>query len=140
MEVLILSFKNIYQNKGISLVEILVALFIFAIALVGISSNALYIIKFQKINEKREEALSKAETVLNNLMSLSYDDTCLSINGSCSEDNGTCCGIYAGDNNISWTILEDSANASKEITVRVSFSYQDYSSYIELSSIRGDWQ
>ncbi len=137
----ILNFSKIFnRNAGLSLVEILVALFIFVIALVGISGNALYIIKFQKINEKREEALLKAETVLNNLITLSYNSTCLASNGSCSTDNGTCCGIFAGDSNISWNILEDSTNASKEVTVTVSFSYQDYNSDIELSSIKGDWQ
>ncbi len=135
------SVNIFYSKRSFTIVEVLVALFLFLITVAALTANSIYVTKYQKINEEREKAIVKAQVVLNRLMSLAYNNTCLNIGSfSCANDNGSCCGTYQGDNSITWTVSDGpDSNITKQIVVQVSFSYQDYSGSVKLTSIKGDW-
>ena len=130
-----------YSKKSFTIVEVLVAMFLFLITVVALTANSIYVTKYQKINEEREKAIVKAQVILNRLMSLSYNNSCLNIGSfSCINDDGSCCGTYKGDNSITWNVSDGpDSNITKKIVVQVSFSYQDYSGSVKFTSIKGDW-
>ncbi len=127
---------------GFTLVEVLVALFIFVLSFVALSANAMNVFKYQRINEERFQSLLKANFVMQNLMAKSFSDSCLSIgNHSCANDNGSCCGInFKGDNSISWQVLDGpDTSITKKLIVNVQFQYQDYQGNLSIISIKGEW-
>jgi prepilin-type N-terminal cleavage/methylation domain-containing protein len=123
------------KRKGFSIIEVLVALAIFSIAILGIGAAILYSINFAKQNEQREEALYKADKLLNYLMSLSYDHFCLADGTQyrCETDNGTCCNDLAGDPEVGYSVNE--TPDIKTIKVTVSLKNGNYT----LEQIKGNW-
>ncbi len=129
------------STSAFTLIEVLVALFIFVISFVALSANATYILKYQRINEERQQALLKAGFLLNRLMSLDYSSTCLTVGShNCANDDGTCCGDYKGSDDLSWTIVDGpDSGITKRVSVVVNFRYQNYQGNVQLSSIKGEW-
>ncbi|WP_022854184.1 type IV pilus modification PilV family protein [Thermodesulfatator atlanticus] len=128
------------RTDGFTLVESLVALVIFLIAIAAFSSHAISLFKYQKINEERQKALAKAEYILNNLLAEGFSDDCLSVGNHSCTSNSDCCGGYGEDPAISWNVSYGPDNYTKKISVTVNFSYQDYAASVNLVSLRGDWE
>jgi len=133
--------------KGFSVVEILIALAIFSIALLGIGKLTFQIVKFGKVNELREKAIYKAEKLLNYLVSLNYNDSCLDDspekeccqNGICS--NETCCGeLICTDENFT---IDYSVNTTamdiKKISANVEFKVNNQIYKVSLEQLKGNW-
>ncbi|WP_456395365.1 type IV pilus modification PilV family protein [Desulfurobacterium sp.] len=130
------------KRKGFTIVEALVAMAIFAIAILGIGMLIIFNIKYAQINQKREAALYKANKVLENLASLNYTSTCLTIgtDKTCNNDPDNCCDGFTGDSNIEWKVTSGPDPNTKEITVTCRFSYQNYNGNVTLQYIKGNWQ
>ncbi|WP_163327689.1 prepilin-type N-terminal cleavage/methylation domain-containing protein [Desulfurobacterium thermolithotrophum] len=127
------------KRKGFSVVEVLIALAIFSIAILGIGATVVYNIKFAKINKLRERALYKADKLLNYLTSLPYDSSCLTVGiRNCQTDAGTCCNGFAGDPEISYSV-ENLETDIKKISVTVKFKSGDYEGGVSLEQIKGNW-
>ena len=130
------------KKGGFTLVEVLISLFIFVISFVALTANAMYVYKYQRVNEERQQAIFKANFILNYLMGLDFANSCLSIGShNCSSDDGTCCtDQYKGSANIAW-MVEDGPDSgiTKKISVVVNFKYQDYRGNVQLTSIKGAW-
>ncbi|RLG68502.1 hypothetical protein DRN93_02660 [archaeon] len=128
------------RGRGFSLVEVMVALAVLAIVVLGVEAMLIHQIRFSKVNTLREEALFKASKVLENLMSKDFTDACLSLGShSCADDGGACCLEYAGDSSLSWEVTTD-ADSTKKIAVTAIFSFRSYQGEIGISSLKGDWQ
>jgi len=127
------------KRKGFSVIEVLIALTIFSIAILGTGAMILYNTKFAKINKLREEALYKADKFLNYLLSLPYDDLCLSVGTrNCETDDGTCCNSLKGDADVSYSVEAPEADI-KKITVTVKFRKGDFGGEVSLEQIKGNW-
>ena len=127
------------KRNGFSIIEVLVALAIFSIAILGIGATILYNIKFAKINELREIALYKADKLLNYLTSLPYDSSCLAVGTrNCQTDDGICCNGFAGDSEISYSVENPEADI-KKISVTIKFKSGDYEGKVSLEQIKGNW-
>lgn len=129
------------KRKGFSIIEVLVALAIFSIAILGIGATILYNIKFAKINKFRELACYKADRLLNYLSSLPYTNPCLDIgNRTCETDTGACCNGLAGDPEVSYSVENLGADIDiKKISVTVKFKSGDYEGEVSLEQIKGNW-
>ena len=129
------------NRSGFTIIEVIVAMAIFAIAILGIGALLLFNIKYSKINEEREIALYKANKVLEHLISLNYTDSCLAIgtDDTCENDTGSCCDGFAGDENIRWIVNSGTSPDTKEITVIATFTYQNYTGNVTLNYVKGNW-
>ncbi|WP_457567796.1 type IV pilus modification PilV family protein [Desulfurobacterium sp.] len=129
------------KKAGFTLIETLVAMAIFTIAILGIGMLIIFNIKFSKINREREAALYKANKVLENLAGLNYTSTCLNIGTdlTCDNDPDTCCDGFKGDPNIEWIVTAGPDPNTKSIKVISNFSYQNYHGNVTLEYIKGNW-
>ena len=129
------------MRKGFTIIEAVVAMAIFAIAILGIGALLVFNIKYSKINEEREVALYKANKVLEHLISLNYTDSCLTIgtDATCENDTGLCCDGFAGDKNMRWIVNSGTSPDTKKIAVIATFNYQNYTGNITLNYIKGNW-
>ncbi|OMH41340.1 type IV pilus modification PilV family protein [Desulfurobacterium indicum] len=129
------------KKEGFTLIETLIAMAIFTIAMLGIGMLIIFNIKYSKINQEREAALYKANKVLEHLVSLNYTDSCLTvgIDETCNNDPDTCCDGFSGDANIEWIVENGVDPNTKKIKVISSFSYQNYHGNVTLEYIKGNW-
>ena len=122
------------KRKGFTIIEVLIAMSIFSIVILGIEALILYNIKSAKTNEFKETAIYKAEKLLNYLMALPYDNPCLN-NGTkrnCQTDNETCCDGLAGDSGIGYSVSE----TEKDVTKRISVIVESRSGNVTLEQIK----
>ena len=128
------------NRSGFTLIEVLIAMTIFSIAILGIEALIIHNLKFAKTNEFEETAIYKAEKLLNYLISISYNDTCLN-NGTelnCRTGNETCCDNFAGDSEISYSVNETEIDGIKNKIISV--TVKSGSGNVTLEQIKGNWQ
>jgi len=136
------------NREGFSVVEILIALTIFLIAVLGIGRLTFYTVKAGRINELKEEAIYSAERVLNHLISLSYTNSCLTEsnctplceNRNCVNEN--CCNDSLCEDwefRITYSV-NSSSTGIKKITVNATFKVGNTFHSIKLEQLKGDWQ
>ena len=140
--------QKINKRKGISIIEILIALAIFSIAILGIGKLTFQAVKFSRVNELKEKAIYKAEKLLNYLVSLNYTDSCLDNstekeccqNGICS--NETCCrGLICTDENFTIRYSVNEADTDiKKISVKVEFRIGNQTYEVSLEQLKGNWR
>ena len=102
-------FNNIKKinNQGLSIIEVIFALSIFANGILAVSTLAISSVNSNASSRRIKEATTLSEDRLERLMTLPYDTI---------SDGQTQEGAY----NISWTVLEnDIVDKSKSITVTV---------------------
>ncbi|SMP14236.1 N-terminal methylation motif-containing protein [Desulfurobacterium pacificum] len=126
------------RRRGFTVIEVLVAMVIMMISVLALTLALIYAIKFSKLNLLREQALYKAEKLVNYLVSLPYTDTCLQA-GTYNCSSGTsCCDGFAGDRQVSYSV-SDNGSDLKKIEVNVEFSYGSYNATVHLERLKGNW-
>jgi len=136
--------RTAYPNKGFTLIEALVALFLLALVLLGLLAGLLTVHQYNLMNLLRDEAGSIAQECIENLRSqpfASLTATDIPCDNPTTVAVGTPCLNTAGVNIVSrqirnvnttyrvgWTIVDRGANL-KEVDVRVCWNYRgrDYS-------------
>ena len=99
-------------NQGFSLIEVLIALSIFTIGILGVASLVISSINENALARRVTEATALAEDRLESMLALSYEDI---ITGQSTE------GAYT----VSWNVAEDVIVAqTKSITVTVTWQYR----------------
>jgi len=123
----------IEKRQGFSIVELLVAILIFSLLISGVFVLITNATKVSISNKKREENLYKAQELLKYLISLNYENACLS-EGEYHCDSSKCCGEFYGDSNLKYKVVLKRADL-KEITVEV----ESPTSKLVLYSLKGRW-
>jgi len=127
------------ERKGFSLIELLVALVVGIILIVGITYALVANLKYSKLNEARQEALYKGEKLLNYLVAKGFSDSCLQEGTySCGSAPPDCCGSLAGDSSVSYQVVNVGSDI-KKVKVTVSFEAMGETKTIELEKLKGDW-
>lgn len=103
------------ENRGFTLVEIMIAIFILSFALLVMAQMQIMAIRGNAFANKTTTAVTRAQDMIEQLKGLSYN---LVVSGSDSS------GVYTR----TWTVQDDTpANDLKTVTVNV--SWQDTSSH-----------
>ena len=99
------------EQNGFTLLEVIIALFIFSVGLLAVASMQMRAIKGNYFSGTLTEATSWAADQMETLMSLPYDDLAA---GSHTPDPHY---------NITWNVLEDdTTNNTKTITITVAWT------------------
>jgi len=129
--------SELRNHKGFTLVEIMIAIFILVIALLGLVSVTVMVIKGNSFSKTMTTATTLAKDKMEQLKNLSYDNTSLtgdtSSAGRQHDDAGNPLEtIYTRQ----WWVRKDyPATDMKTITLSVSWSWQDASRQVELKTI-----
>ena len=100
------------EQNGFTLLEVIIALFIFSIGLLAVASMQMTAIKGNYFSGTLTEATSWAGDQMETLMSLPYADPDLAAGSSTQE------GIYT----IAWSVADDdTTNNTKTITITVTW-------------------
>ncbi len=116
---------NMKAREGFTIVEVLVAATLFAIAALGLALLMLYVIRYGALNKARQEAIFKANTVLNYLMSLNYTDPCIqsAVNTTLScASYPACCGSVGSDANVTWGAVPGADPQTLVLTVNANYT------------------
>ena len=133
----IIPMSELRNHKGFTLVEIMIAIFILVIALLGLVSVTVMVIKGNSFSKTMTTATTLAKDKMEQLKNLSYDNTSLTGDTSSAglqhDDAGNPLEtIYTRQ----WWVRKDyPATDMKTITLSVSWSWQDASRQVELKTI-----
>lgn len=107
------------EQNGFTLLEVIIALFIFSIGLLAVASMQMTAIKGNYFSGTLTEASNWAADQMETLMSLPYDDADGNLDAGAHPDVPLEEGIYT----ITWNVLEDdTTNNTKTITITVAWT------------------
>ena len=108
---------NTDKDQGFTLIEVLIAMFIFTIGILAVASMQVSALTGNSVADRATNRIVSAQYKLEELIALPYDDPKLDIAGNPHEDEGE---PIADNYTISWLVTDTGpiANA-KRITIRV---------------------
>ncbi|GEM_PF-1798990 len=121
-------------RRGFSIVEVIYAMVIFLIIVLGIVPLVFTSKKAQKVSQEREHAVILGETLINKLGSLDFDNACLKNGVKVNCKNDDCCFDLKGNDNITYSVKQIDSD-EKVITVTVKYGK---GSKIEFKRVKGD--
>jgi type IV pilus assembly protein PilV len=125
--------NSIKNNKGFTLIELMIAIVIFSIGLLAMAQLQMFSIRYNSEAQRMSEATTLAQGKMEDLMSLDYADTDLD-NGDHTDPNNA---------NIKWSItvnpeVTGSTTETKSITVTADWNSRGTTKDVTLDSIRAD--
>jgi len=128
------------MRRGLSLVELVVAVAIILISVLALTYLLAYTLKYSELNSQRQEALYKAESVLNHLTTLDFSNSCLSPGTHpCETDTSGCCGDYSGDSSVVYEVVDVNSDL-KDISVVVTYGESTGErGSVKIERLKGNW-
>ncbi len=118
------------MRKGFSLIEVLIAILILSIVMVGVLQGSIIVIRHNMYLKSKEIATEIAQTKINDIISQNTDSL---QNGSFSENVTNSAIQYT----VSWNISSTASPAGKDISVTVSWQCLGKSYSITLNTWKG---
>ena len=118
------------DQKGFSLVEVLIAMTIFAIGVLALAQMQVTAIRGNAFSSTTTDGTTLAQDRVEQLMNLPYDD------GALAEGNHG--PVTQGVYNVSWNVVNDSAvNNTKTVNVSVTWTANGWNRSVSLRCIKG---
>ncbi len=112
--------KNTRGEEGFTLVEILIAITLFAVGILGATSMQIMAIQTNAKANRTTEAYAVASDQMEKLLKMDYDDIQSSL-----DENGDVSPVQVDEYTLTWTVANDSPiNNTKTINVTVRWNYQ----------------
>ncbi len=131
--------ETLNRAGGFTLIEIMIAIFVLAVALIGLAAVTTTTIKGNSFSKAMTTATTLANDKLQDLKAKTFTSTSVDAdlsNGSHNDTGNPLQGIY----NRTWTIADTTGSGSsiryKTITVTVSWTWQGLSHSVQLQTIR----
>jgi len=146
-------------KKGFSLIELLIAMAIFSISILGMGTLIFHSVKLIKTNKLKGAAIHKAEELINYLTSLPYNNpslefknyTCCTNGKWCNPDSGgeNCCSNDIKDflentdfcgsfTTIKYSVIPVNCTDIKKIRVIIESKSDNFT--LTLEQLKGNWQ
>ncbi len=117
-----------FNNKGFTLIEILIALAIFSIGILGVASMQIFSVNYNSHARRLTEATTRGVETLETLMTLPYDSGNL--------DSGSSYEITDGIYTVSWDVTADPVLDFKTINMTVTWSERGTAKIIRFNYIK----
>jgi len=126
---------EIKREKGFTLLEVMIALLILSIGLLGLAGLQIASTKSNSFSNQMTIGITLGQDGLEILRNLEYDDTQLNAGNHTDSDNPL---RRLGDMgfNRSWTVSEDAANKLKTITVTVQWPDPDNTHNVQFTTVK----
>jgi len=126
---------EIKREKGFTLLEVMIALLILSIGLLGLAGLQIASTKSNSFSNQMTIGITLGQDGLEILRNLEYDDTQLNAGNHPDSDNPL---RRLGDMgfNRSWTVSEDAANKLKTITVTVQWPDPDNTHNVQFTTVK----
>ncbi|MFH1975916.1 MAG: prepilin-type N-terminal cleavage/methylation domain-containing protein [Pseudomonadota bacterium] len=117
-----------FNNKGFSLIEVMIALAIFSIGILGVASMQILSVNYNSHARRLTEATTRGVETLETLMILPYDSDDL--------DSGSNYEITDGTYTVSWDVTADPVLAYKTINMTVTWSERGAAKILRFNYIK----
>ena len=117
-----------FNNKGFTMIEILIALAIFSIGILGVASMQILSVNYNTHARKLTEATTRGVETLETLMTLPYDSDDL--------NSGSNYEITDGTYTVSWDVMADPVLDYKTINMTVTWSERGTAKIIRFNYIK----